>query len=431
MSVAAARTDTRHNDAVRCALAAIAAVDPAALVEHALALHRFGPSVSLFAAGKAASAMVTSAVDVLGPYLQRGIVIAPSRVSVPGAPVVGYRGGHPIPTEEGMRGAQALLRMINPLVDDDVLLCLISGGASALATLPAEGLSLADVQRVTDLLLRAGAPIDELNCVRKHVDRLKGGRLAALAFPARVEALILSDVVGDSPATIASGLTVPDPTTVPDAIDVLRTRGVWNDTPPAVRAHLERGGDESPKPGDLRFAHARSRVIGSNAIAVESARACAERLGYAARIVTTAMAGEARAIGAAIARAARAECDAAGRPVALIYGGETTVTVLGNGRGGRNQELALGAAMELDGAPAVTVVAIATDGIDGPTDAAGAIADGATMSRARALGVDAHAALADNDAYTFWSRVGGLVTTGATGTNVMDVVVATARPATA
>lgn len=420
-----------RSDAVRCALAGIAAVDPARLVEEALAGHRFGPRVSLFAAGKAAAAMAGAASDVLGPFLRRGIVIAPSPVSIAGAPIVAYRGGHPIPTTQGVRGAESLVRMVESLVADDVLLCLISGGASALATLPAEGVTLDDVREVTRLLLRAGATVDELNCLRKHIDRLKGGRLAALVFPARVEALVLSDVVGDSLATIASGLTVPDPTTVADAIAVLQRCGVWGETPHAIRAHLENGGDESPKHGDLRFTHARSRVIGSNTIAAEAARAHAEQLGYSARIVTTRMVGEAREVGAAVARAVRGECDALGRPAALIFGGETTVTVSGTGLGGRNQELALAAALELDGHWDATVASVGTDGIDGPTEAAGAVADGATMARARDLGVNALHALDNNDAYRFWDAVGGLVVTGATGTNVMDLVVATARPATA
>ncbi len=431
MNVDAARSVADRYDAVRCALAGIAAVDPALLVERALTDYRLGPRVSLFAAGKAAASMTAAAVDALGPFLQRGVVIAPSPVSISGAPMVACHGGHPIPTEEGVRGAESLFQMVASLSADDVLLCLISGGASALITLPAEGLSLGDVRAVTLLLLRAGATIDELNCVRKHIDRLKGGRLATLAFPARLEALVLSDVVGDCMATIASGLTVPDPTTIADAVGVLETRGIRDAVPPAVRAHLDRGTDESPKAGDMRFSRARSRVIGSNAIAAEAARAHAEQLGYATRIVTTEMTGEARDVGSAIAKAVRDECDTLRKPVALIFGGETTVTVTGTGRGGRNQELALAAALELDGHRDVVVASVGTDGIDGPTDAAGAVADGATLARARDLNVGALAALANNNAYNFWNAVGGLVITGATGTNVMDLVVATARPATA
>lgn len=412
-------------------MAGIRAVDPGAIVERALTDQPLGPGVALFAAGKAAGPMATAAVEVLGPFLRRGVVIAPTPATIPGAPVVAYQGGHPIPNAEGVRGAEAAMRMVNALLADDLLLCLISGGASALATLPPHGLTLLDVQHTTELLLRAGATIDQINCVRKHTDSLKGGRLAVHAFPARVDALILSDVVGNSLATIASGLTVPDPTTTSDAIAVLHTLGLWHEVMPAVRHHLEHGRAESPKAGDIRFSHARSRIVGSNAIAADAARARAEELGYAARVVTTCMTGSAAETGAAIARELVRERADTGRPVALIYGGETTVTVRGRGRGGRNQELALGAALELDGRAGVTVASVGTDGIDGPTNAAGAVADGDTLRRARQLSIDPRAALARNDSHDFWSRVGGLVVTGPTGTNVMDLVVATALPVTA
>ena len=319
-----------------------------------------------------------------------------------------------------------MLRLVEALAPDDVLLCLISGGASSLMTLPGGDVTLDDVRTVTSLLLRSGATIAELNCVRKHLDRLKGGRLAAVAFPARVVALILSDVVGDSIETIASGPTVPDSTTSSDAIRVLQDRGVWALVPDSVQAHLESPESESPKPGDLRFAHALSRIIGSNATAAEAACEHASSLGYHARIATTRMTGEARDVGRAIARAAREEYERTGAPIALVYAGETTVTVTGDGIGGRNQELALGAAIELDGTSGIAVASLGTDGIDGPTDAAGAVADGATLRRAGALGLDAPATLVRNDSYRYWSALGHLVITGPTGTNVMDIVVAIA-----
>lgn len=415
-------------DALRCALAGIAAVDPYELVEHALTAHNFGPNVALVAAGKAAGAMASAAADVLGPYLRRGIVIAPERVVVQGgrAPVVCHAGGHPVPNEAGARAAASVYRLVESLERQETLLCLISGGASALMTLPPEDVSLADVGELTRLLLRSGANIDELNCVRKHLDRLKGGRLSALAFPSRVVALILSDVVGDSLATVASGPTVPDPTTIDDAIAILHGRGVWGSAPETVRAHLVRGNDESPKPADLRFTHSTSLIVGNNSTAADAARACAESLGYNARVVTTAMTGEACEVGARIATLARDERDRLRVPVALIFAGETTVTVRGNGIGGRNQELALGAAIELDGTSGITVAAVGTDGIDGPTDAAGAIANGSTIARAKTLGLDPNAALAANDSHAFWTTLGDLVITGPTGTNVMDLVVATA-----
>jgi len=416
-----------HHDAVRCALAGIAAVDPVVLVERALTGHSYGPNVSLVAIGKAAPAMAAAVADMLGPYLRRGIVIAPTPVSLPGAPIVAYCGGHPIPSAEGVRGAQAVHRLAGSLAAEDVLLCALSGGASALMTLPPDDVPLDDVCDVTQLLLDAGATIDELNCVRKHLDRLKGGRLAALAFPARVEALVLSDVIGDPIATIASGPTVPDPTTLEDAVGVLRSRGVWDRVPERVRDHLHVA-HESPKPGDMRFSRTRTRVIGSNAIAAEGAAAHARALGYDARVVSTSLAGEARAVGARIADEARAMRSALTKPLALIHGGETTVKVTGTGLGGRNQELALAAAIALDGVDGVTITSIGTDGIDGPTDAAGAVADGTTIARATARGLDARAALRDNDSYRFWTGLGDVVTIGRTGTNVMDLVIVTIMP---
>lgn len=416
-----------HHDAVRCALAGIAAADPAVLMERALTGHTYGPNVSLVAVGKAAGAMAAAAADILGPYLRRGIVIAPTPVSLPGAPVVAYRGGHPVPTTEGVRAAGAVHRLAGSLAAEDVLLCAISGGASSLMTLPPDDVTLDDVRDVTRLLLDAGATIDELNCVRKHLDQLKGGRLAALAFPARVEALVLSDVIGDPVTTIASGPTVPDPTTVADATGVLRGRGLWDVIPTRVRDHLE-ANHESPKPGDMRFAKARTRVIGSNAIAAEAAVAYARGLGYGAHVVTTALAGEAREAGARIAAEARTAWASADAPLALVYGGETTVTVTGPGLGGRNQELALAAGIALDRTEGITIASVGTDGVDGPTDAAGAVADGTTITRARARGLDAAAALASNDSYRFWTGLGDVVTTGPTGTNVMDLVIVTIRP---
>ena len=424
---ATSRSAVRH-DAVRCALAGIAAVDPVALVENALTGHAYGPRVSLVAVGKAAGAMASAAADVLGPYLTRGIVIAPGPVSIPGAPIVAYRGGHPTPTSDGVRAAEAIERLAGSLAAEDVLLCAISGGASSLMTLPSNGITVDDVRTVTRLLLRAGATIDELNCVRKHIDRLKGGRLAALAFPARVEALVLSDVIGDPLETIASGPTVPDPTTAAEAILVLQAYEIWNETPLTIREHLE-DGHETPKPGDLRFTKTRSRVIGSNRIAADSAAAYARTLGYVSRVVTTTLAGEAREVGAHIARAALAERDGIVVPRTLVYGGETTVTVTGDGMGGRNQELVLAAAQVLAGTEGITITSIGTDGIDGPTDAAGAVADGTTVTRAAALGLDANATLRANDSYRFWTALGDSIVIGPTGTNVMDLVVVTIAPA--
>ena len=263
-----------RRDAVTCALAGIAAVDPGDLVRSGLDQHSVDGAVSLVAVGKAAGAMASAALAVMGPSIRRGDIISPDPVTIDAREIACFVGGHPIPNERGAAGARAILELAESLSEDETLLCLISGGASALTTLPAAGLSVGDVASATILLLRSGANIEELNCVRKHIDRLKGGRLAAAAFPARVVALVLSDVVGDSLATIASGPTVADPTTIADAIAVLRSRGVWETLPESIRKHLEAGIDESPKPGDPRLRRTTSYVVGSNVTA--AAAACSQ-----------------------------------------------------------------------------------------------------------------------------------------------------------
>jgi len=431
-------SEALRRDAVTCALAGIAAVDPGDLVRATLKQYPVDGGVTLLAVGKAAGSMAAAAVSALPGRVHQGVLISPdpltpdvaAMITTTSAPVSCFVGGHPVPNDQGARGAREIVRVVDGLGATDTLLCLISGGASALMTLPAAGMTVDDLALTTTLLLRAGATIQELNCVRKHLDQLKGGRLAALAFPARVVALVLSDVVGDSLTTIASGPTVADPTSVAEAVAVLRSYNLWDVVPQAVRAHLESGTDESPKPDDPRLARSASYVIGSNVTAAEAACTQARSSGYAARVVTTSLTGEASVVGAGIVRSAREECSRAGTRVALIFAGETTVTVRGSGTGGRNQELVLGAAIEMDAAREMemAVASLGTDGVDGPTDAAGAVADGNSLSKARALGRDPVAALAANDTHTFWKAIGGLVRTGPTGTNVMDIVVALAQP---
>jgi glycerate 2-kinase len=416
-----------RRDAVTCALAGIAAVDPGELVGTAMQQHQIEGNVTVVSVGKAAGAMASAAMSALAGTVRGGVVLSTEPATIAG-PLRSFVGAHPVPDERSVAGARAVADVVDRLSAGDTLLCLISGGASSLMTLPPEGVALHDIASVTTLLLRAGATIDELNCVRKHLDQLKGGRLAARAFPASVVSMVLSDVVGDSLATIASGPTVPDPTSIADAIAVLRAHGLWDRVPMSVRSHLERGHDESPKPGDPRLAHSETHIIGSNVTAAAAACAQARTLGYAARIVTTALTGEASAVGGDIARTLLEERARSGARTALIYAGEPTVTVRGTGSGGRNQELVLGAAIAMDGAPGVAVASLGTDGIDGPTDAAGAVADGESVGRARALGLDPAAVLAANDTHAFWKALGALVRTGPTGTNVMDVIVALAAP---
>ncbi len=343
-------------------------------------------------------------------------------------PFEAFPTSHPLPDERNVRAAQAIADVARRAGEGDTLIALISGGGSAMLTLPVEGLTLDDLRRVSDALMKAGAPIDALNAVRKHCEQLKGGGLARLAYPARVWAFILSDVVGDRLDVIASGPTAADPTTYADALAVLDAYGVRH-VAPAVAAHLEAGArgerPETVKPGDRVLASVTNTLIGSNRLALEAAYRYAAEAGWRVAELRPGVEGEAREVGAALGRAALDLRQAPGsRPACLLMGGETTVTVSGGGRGGRNQELTLAAAIALDGAEGIAVVSFATDGIDGPTDAAGAIATGQTCARARALGLDPQAYLDDNDSYTFFEQVGGLIRIGPTGTNVNDVMFA-------
>ena len=385
------------------------------------AVHR----VLLLAAGKAAPAMALGARDVLGERITRGVLVTVDATAAEPLPSVDlWRAGHPLPDARGLAAAGEALHLARQAGEDDLLLCLLSGGASALWPAPPPGVPLGELRRLTRALLRAGVPIAELNTVRKHLSRLAGGQLARVAAPARLLALVVSDVVGSAPEAIASGPTVPDPTTYADALAVLARYGV--EPPPAVRAHLQAGAagalPETPKPGDLAFARTATHVVLCNRDALQAAAQAAAGLGYAPRIVGDTLQGEARDAAREIVQAAREARDA-GERAALLWGGETTVTVRGGGTGGRSQELALAAALLLDGEPGIALAAFGTDGRDGPTDAAGAIVDGRTLARARELGLDAEAALRRNDAYPLLDRAGALLRTGPTGTNVNDVLV--------
>jgi len=434
------------NDLLQIRMAALEAVNPALAVRRFL--HCDGMRVYLneknwalgemtrvfiVAVGKASVPMAEAAVEILGQHLSAGIVVTkyehaighalPTSVNV-------FETGHPVPDAQGIVASQAVVKLLDMTTARDLVVLLISGGASALLPFPVTGLTLHDLQITTDLLLRAGVDIGELNTVRKHLSRLKGGQLARLLSPAPAIALILSDVVGDRLDVIASGLTVPDPTTYADATTVLARYALLDRVPPSVRDHLDVGcagdGAETPKPGDPVFAHITNVIIGSNRIAAQAAVAEAKKLGYRALLLSTFVEGEAREVAkvvAALAKGVRRHNDPLPPPLCLVLGGETTVTVRGRGKGGRNQELALAVALALDGLPGVALLALATDGTDGPTDAAGAIVDGQTLNRARALGWDAVAALNDNNAYPLLAATGDLLRTGPTGTNVNDLIV--------
>ncbi len=369
--------------------------------------------------GKAAAAMGAAVAAILGDYLTAGVLVTKYGHALTRPPKVTIlEAGHPVPDENSLYGAQAVVEMARLATEQDLVLCLLSGGASALLTLPAPGLSLADLQDLTGALLRAGATINELNTVRKHCSAIKGGNLARLVAPATLITLTLSDVIGDPPDVIASGPTVPDSTTVSDAQAVLARRLGWEKSSCLFL-------QETPKPGDPVFTHTQYVIIGSNRLAALAAMEQAARLGFHSLLLSTYIEGEAREVAkvaAALAKSIRAHGDPLPPPACLVWGGETTVTVRGPGRGGRNTELALAAALALDGWPGVLLMALATDGSDGPTDAAGAIVTGETISRARVLGLDALAALDANDSYHFFDRLGGLIRTGPTGTNVNDLL---------
>ncbi len=419
--------------------AALQAVDPYQAVVRALTAPDKATQQALASAqrwivvalGKAAFPMAKAAADILGERIARGVVVTKrghASGEIPRFRMI--EAGHPVPDAGSRRGAAAILAAVEDAGPADAVLVLISGGGSALATAPRLPLTLADLQRTTQLLLASGATIEEVNTVRKHLDSIKGGGLAKAAAPAQVVTLVLSDVLGDPLDAIASGPTVPDPTTFADAWQVLTRYHLTERLPSRVRALLQSGlrGEipETPKPGDPVFARVHHRVVGNLRLAAEAALQGARAEGFAAEIATTTLQGEAREVGrvlAAVLQEMAQHQHPLPRPACLIWGGETTVT-LGEqyGLGGRNQELALAAVRPLAGLQEVWLVAFATDGTDGPTDAAGAVATGETWQRACSLGLSPAEALARHDAYPFWMQVGGLLRSGPTQTNVNDLI---------
>ena len=371
-------------------------------------------------AGKASAAMAR-ALEGAWPGPLSGLVVTRYDHAVTCQHIEIVEAAHPVPDEAGRAAAARMLELTQELGPDDLLLCLISGGGSALLALPAPGLALTDKQAVNKALLRSGATITELNCVRKHLSAIKGGRLGAAAAPAKVVALVISDVPGDDLAAIASGPTVADPTSFADARAILEKYAI--ETPPAVRDHLERAEDETPKPGDPRLEHARAELIATPQMMLEAVAAAASEAGVEPVILGDAIEGEAREVATVhggIALSVARHGHPARPPAVLLSGGETTVTVRGSGRGGRNAEFLLALADYLDSTPHVFAIACDTDGIDGSEDNAGAIIAPNTLGRARAAGLDAKAYLADNDGYGFFAALGDVVMTGPTLTNVND-----------
>lgn len=443
------RNESRSDCIAAIEVAALTAVAPDAAVRRQLSLEDDGLRIAKFfytladydrvfvvGGGKAGSPMSAAVKAVLGQRLTEGLVNVKhgytlrtteerrlsSRIEI-------VEAGHPVPDEAGREGAERIVQMLADLNERDLVLVVISGGGSALLTLPSPGITLADVQTLTGTLLRCGATINEINTVRKHISQIKGGQLARRAYPATMISLILSDVVGNPLDVIASGPTVPDPTTFGEAWAVLERYGIVDEVPAAIVSRLRAGlaGQvaETPKPGDAVFARVQNVIVGSNEIAAQAAVDEARRQGLNSLLLSTFVEGEAREVArvfAGIAKGMAAHGWPLVPPACLVAGGETTVTVRGKGSGGRNQELALAAALAIDGWEDVAVVGLATDGTDGPTDAAGGIAWGDTVARARELGLDAVDYLANNDAYHFFQALGDLIVTGPTNTNVNDLI---------
>ncbi|MGA3076897.1 MAG: glycerate kinase [Bryobacteraceae bacterium] len=406
--------------------AALRAANPADAVADRLAREDFSGyrHIYVVGAGKAGAAMARATERALGRPIARGLLNVKYGYVAPLRRIELNECGHPVPDQRGVEGARRIAEIAAGAGPDDLVLCLISGGASALLPLPADPITLDEKQEVTKLLLACGASIHEINAVRKHISRIKGGQLARLAYPARVLSLLLSDVIGDDLDVIGSGPTAPDASTFALARTILEKYGIFQRVPAAVRERMESGvrGEipETPKRGERIFTRVRNVVIGSNRLAVDAAAVRARQLGFRTLVLSTFVEGETREIARMHAAIAK-EIVHAGRPLkppaCVITGGETTVTLRGDGLGGRNQEFALSAAIDISGLPNVVVLSAGTDGSDGPTDAAGAIADGRTLAR----NPRAPEFLARNDSYHYFEGLRDLIVTGPTNTNVMDV----------
>ena len=391
-------------------------------------------NVYVVGGGKASGCMAGALFELLGDRIKGGAVNVPySCPPYETGKVKLQRASHPIPDEAGAKGASHMLELVGKAKENDLVVCLISGGGSSLMPQPRGDVSLEDKRKVTDALLKSGATITEINTVRKHISELKGGWLAKEAYPATVVNLILSDVVGDPLDFIASGPTVPDTTTFHDAAEILEHHELWSQTPDSVRKVLTDGEKglipETPKPGDKVFRKVHNIVVGNNFTASHAACNSLRKARLNSLLLTSALEGQARDVGTVLASMAK-EIVESGNPVSkpagIVAGGETTVTVVGKGKGGRNQEIALGAALKIGNMDGVAIASASTDGVDGPTDAAGAIADGKTLQCAHDLKLNPREFLANNDSYTFFSKLGDLVFTGPTETNVCDVAVVVA-----
>jgi len=397
-----------------------------------LVIKKVKGDVYVVGAGKATGGMAKAVEEVLGDRIKAGIIAVPEElvndVKLSKIKVLGST--HPKASEKSVRAGKEIVNLVKNASEEDLVIALFSGGGSALVEYPVSGVSIEDIGEVSIALMNAGADIFELNTVRKHLSLFKGGWLAKHASPSSMLCLMISDVVGDRMDTIASGPTVPDPTTFKDALKVLKKYKLYDKAPRSVISYIEKGVKnevpETPKPGDPIFKRVINRVVASNIISLNSMRRKASELGYNALILTSMLEGEAREVGKVIAGIAK-EVKASGNPIpppaVILAGGETTVTVRGKGRGGRNQELALSAALTIENLEGIAIASVGSDGRDGPTDAAGAIVDGTTAIIAKKRGLDPYIFLAENNSYEFFKAVGGHVTTGYTGTNVNDLIV--------
>ena len=378
--------------------------------------------------GKASAPMAVNLEKILGTRITGGWINVKYGHSQRLKRIRIQEAGHPLPDEKGLEGAKEMVRMLSPLTEDDLVIFLISGGGSALLPLPVEGITLAEKQATTNQLLSCGAAIQEINTLRKHLSRIKGGGLAKIVYPATLAALILSDVIGDPLDAIASGPTVADPTTYEDCARILNKYQLWEKIPPSVAGHIRDGlegkKEETLKEGDPAFQKVYNLVVGNNFLAIKAARKAAQDLGYRPVILSSLVEGETREVAkvhAAIAKEVLLSGNPILPPACILSGGETTVTLKGKGKGGRNQEFALAAALEIAGWEEILVMSAGTDGTDGPTDAAGAFVDGKTVSRGKTMGLDLWSFLEENDSYSFFQKLGDLLITGPTGTNVMDL----------
>ena len=426
--------------------AALEAADPFKAVKRSLRLERGrllagGEAYDLRAfervivvgAGKGTAPMAEAVEDLLGERIEGGLIIVKYGHTRPLKRVLQVEAAHPLPDESGVRATLEIIRLLEGADEKTLLVCLLSGGASALLTAPCEGITLEEKRATTGLVMGAGADIFELNAVRKHISRVKGGRLAEFSRPATLLTLIMSDVIGDRLDTIASGPTVPDETTFSDAMAVVDKYGLYDRLPPSVIGHLREGVtgriQETPKGKEDFSGRTKNLIVGSLKGSLEAASARASELGFSVTLLTSELRGEAREAARYLAGKALEAGHRVSKPglVCLLSGGETTVTVRGKGTGGRNQELALAFALEVEGTSGITLLSGATDGTDGPTDSAGAVVDGATVEKARRAGLDPEAFLDANDSYAFFERLDTStgenyhLKTGPTGTNVMDV----------